>query len=115
MDINWTQLLDEIQDLRALLEAWGITYQILIALGAAAFVLFLVSLREIVVWYMRISQLQQQMLNMSRQLTQIQTTVTQVQTQTTPKVPVFQETPAEKAEEEDAAKVALKKKFNLDH
>ena len=128
MDINWTELLDEVQDLRAALEAWGITYEILIALGVSALALFLVSLREIVVWYLRISQLQAQMLHMSKQLSQIQTSVDQVQVKQDTqieaaqqaaagpaKVPVFQDSPAEEAKDEEDAKKAVLKKFNLDH
>ena len=118
MDINWTQLLDQIQNLRALLEAWGITYEILMGLGIAALVLFLVSLREIVVWYMRISQLHHQMHNMSRQLSQIQATVNEVHTQTKPAGPVFKDSPAagsSKETEEDELQKAARKKFNLDH
>jgi biopolymer transport protein ExbB/TolQ len=113
MEINWPQLLDQIQDLRSALETWGITYEILMALGVAAFALFLISLREVVVWYLKISQLQAQMLQMSRQLSQIQSSVDQA------RGPIFKEDkpkedkPAETKEE--AAVAAARKKFNLDH
>jgi len=126
MDINWTELLDRIQDLRAQLEVWGVTYEILICLGVSALALFLISLREIVVWYLRLSQLQAQMLQMSKQLSQIQNSVGQVQTsvdqvqaqtqaQPQPQAqsqaaggrsPVFQDSPPP----DDA-----KKKFTFDH
>jgi hypothetical protein len=111
MDINWTQLLDEVQNLRALLETWGVNYEILIGLGIAAFALFLISLREIVVWYLRLSQLHAQMAKMSQQLTQIQSSVDQVQVQTQKTGPVFKES----TQEAEAATATAKKKFNLDH
>lgn len=125
MNINWTELLDEVQDFRSALEAWGITYEILICLGISALALFLISLREIVVWYLRISQLQAQMYNMSHQLQRLQTSVDQVQVKQDvqiaqvaqiaepqkPKVPVFQDSP----EKEEEPQKAVPKKFSLDH
>lgn len=128
MDINWANLLDEIQDLRGVLEQWGVTYQFLMALGVAAFALFLISLREIVIWYLRISQLHAQMYKMSQQLSQLQSSVDQVHVKTVQvqeqtaappvqaKVPVFQESPAEAVEDDEPQSAAArKKKFNLDH
>jgi hypothetical protein len=115
MEINWTQLLDQIQDLRAHLETWGVTYEILFGLGAAAFALFLISLREIVVWYLRISQLHAQMQQLSRQLSQIQSSVDQVQT-SRPEKPVFEESlPREREDEAEMASAGARKKFSLDH
>lgn len=109
MDINWAHLLDEVQDLRSALEQWGVTYEILICLGVSAFALFLISLREIVVWYLRISQLHSQMQKMSQQLNQLQSSVDQVQVQTGQTKGPFQEAAAEEDQ------TPARKKFNLDH
>jgi hypothetical protein len=93
MDVNWPELLNDVQDLRAALETWGITYEVLICIGISALALFLISLREIAVWYLRISQMQDQLLKMSRQLSEIQSSVDKVKT-----APVFVETEKEKEE-----------------
>ena len=108
MDVNWSELLNQIQDLRAALETWGVTYEVLICIGISAFALFLISLREIAVWYLRISAMQDQLIKMSQQLSEIKNSVDKVKIG-----PVFVE-PTAKAEE-PTKNAAPGKKFNLDH
>lgn len=78
MNINWLDVLSSIQDLRSALAVWGITYEVLIAIGVAALILFFISLREIVVWYLKINQMQNQMRLMSAQLNEIKKSVDKV-------------------------------------
>lgn len=108
MDVNWSELLNDVQDIRAALETWGITYEVLICIGISALALFLISLREIVVWYLRISQMQDQLAKMSRQLAEIKTSVDNVKVG-----PVFVDTTEKK--EEPKGSSLKNKKFNLDH
>ncbi len=71
MDINWVALLDSIQDLRGQLEVWGVTYEGLIVIGLIALGVLLLSFREVIVWYLRISKLQSQVNAMNEQLAEM--------------------------------------------
>lgn len=109
MDINWAELLLTIQQWRAELEALGVTYDTLIVVGALALALFLISLREIVVWYLRIGQLHDQMRVMHDQLIYIRKTLEEAKI-------LIQMPPEIRADEkEEPAKPAPPKKFTLDH
>lgn len=107
MDINWAELVTAVQQWRAQLEVWGINYDALLVIGSLAIVLFLISLREIVVWYLRIGQLHEQMRTMHDQLIYIRNTLEEAK--------ILIQMPDVSKEKEEPLKAAPGKKFNLDH
>ena len=108
MDINWTEMLTTIQEVRAQLENYGISYDTLIVIGALAAALFMISLREIIVWYFRIGQLHDQMRVMHDQLIYIRKTLEEAKI-------LIQMPPEPAIKKEEPAKPTPGKKFNLDH
>lgn len=111
MDINWAELLLIIQQWRAELEAFGITYETLMIVGALATALFLISLREVVVWYLRIGQLHEQMRVMHDQLIYIRKTLEEAKILI--QMPADMRAPDK--EKEEPVQKAPPKKFTLDH
>lgn len=109
MDINWAELLLTIQRWRAELETLGVTYETLIVIGSLATALFLISLREVVVWYLRIGQLHDQMRVMHDQLIYIRKTLEEA------KILIQMPPDMRGDEKEEPAKKAPPKKFTLDH
>ncbi len=107
MEMNWSEMLLAIQELRAHLESLGITYDTLIVIGALALALFMISLREIIVWYFRIGQLHEQMRVMHDQLVYIRKTLEEAK--------ILIQMPPEIGKKEEPAKPAPGKKFSLDH
>lgn len=107
MEINWPELLNQIQTWRAELETMGITYDTLVVIGALALAIFLISLREIVVWYLRIGQLHDQMRVMHDQLIYIRKTLEEAK--------ILIQMPPESGKSEEPVKPAQPKKFSLDH
>lgn len=107
MEINWAELLKSVQDWRAQLESYGINYDTLIVIGALALALFMISLREIVVWYFRIGQLHDQMRVMHDQLIYIRKTLEEAK--------ILIQMPPEAGKSGEPAKPAPGKKFHLDH
>ena len=96
-----------VQDGRAQLSQWGVTYEVLYIVGALALVMFFFSLREVVVWYLRIGQLHQQMRALHEQLTLIRQTLENAKIE----LPM---TGTDGPEKDNPKRLKLKK-FNLDH
>lgn len=72
MNINIDEILQAIQDLRSQLEVWGITNEGLWAAGAVAIFLFILSLREVLTWYLRIQQVRDEVWALRNQLAAMQ-------------------------------------------
>jgi hypothetical protein len=67
-----------IQETRTMLENLGITPGLLVAAAVVAFLLFVVSVREVLGWYLRLHKLQSQMAATQAQIVQIQTQVAEL-------------------------------------
>ncbi|MGE4133022.1 MAG: hypothetical protein AB7F86_15380 [Bdellovibrionales bacterium] len=110
--MNWLQLLEDVQNWRAELSAWGIDYPVLLGIGGLALVLFLMSMREIVVWYLRIYKMQSQLDRLCQQVDGLRQSLDQansiLQSQGFGEI-----RPAEP--EASPAEKAKSKKFSLDH
>jgi hypothetical protein len=70
--MNVDQILQSIQDFRSQLEVWGITSEALWFLGAAAGLLFLLSLLEVSSWYFRVNQVREEIREMRGQVANLQ-------------------------------------------
>jgi hypothetical protein len=105
--MNIEEILNQVQALRSSLDSWGITYEVLIGIGIVAGVLFLVSLREILLWYFKISSMVNELKALRHQVGEVQQEVGQTRQL------IFNSTEGKK--EESPAAATLKKKINLDH
>lgn len=65
-------LLDAILELRSMIDAWGVTAQTLLITGAIASILLVLSLREVLAWYLKIGDLRHQMSTMHREIIRLQ-------------------------------------------
>lgn len=77
-DMNLADLLQIIQGLRAQLENMGITAQSLWIALAVALVFFVLSLREVASWYLRVSQVRSEVRALRAELMTMQKTLDEV-------------------------------------
>ena len=99
--MNWEAVIAQVQDIRAQLEAWGITYQVLIAIGVLAGVTFLLSVRNILLWTFKVDEMRSELKTLRLQAIQLQESLDRLSDQL--------------EKEEPPKKAALDRKFNLDH
>lgn len=77
--MNIEEILQTVQDLRSQLDAWGVTNEGLWAAGAVAVLLFMLSLREVLTWYMRVQQVRDEVRQLRTQMTLMQKTLLETQ------------------------------------
>ena len=70
--MNAESNLKSIDDLRAWLEAMGVTTQGLLIVAAVATLLFVLSLREVLSWYLKVQHLRSEIRAMSAQVSEMQ-------------------------------------------
>lgn len=78
-DMNLSDILQLIQDLRSGLENWGITARGLWFAGGIALLLFILSLREVMSWFLRVYQLRQEVRTLRAEMLVLQKTVEELQ------------------------------------
>lgn len=77
--MNIDEILQTVQDFRSQLEAWGVTNEGLWAAGAFAVLLFILSLREVLTWYMRVPQVRDEVRQLRVQMALMQKTMLETQ------------------------------------
>ena len=77
--MNIDEILQTVQDLRSQLDTWGVTNEGLFFAGAIAVLLFVLSLREVLTWYMRVSQVRDEVRQLRAQMTLMQKTMLETQ------------------------------------
>lgn len=71
-------ILKATQEFRSQLESWGVTTDYLIYVGLGAFLLFIVSLREVLGWYLRTNALRAEIRVLGEQVYQMQQSLDQI-------------------------------------
>ena len=77
--MNIDEILQTVQDLRSQLDAWGVTSNGLLFEGAIAILLFILSLREVLTWYMRVTQVRDEVRQLRAQMALMQKTMLETQ------------------------------------
>ena len=62
------EILRDIQDARARIELWGVNFRGLALIAGAALIVFLISLREILSWYLKINVLRRELRDIKGEL-----------------------------------------------
>lgn len=78
MALNMDSILQTIQDMRSQLEIWGINTEALLVLGAVASVLFILSLREVTNWYLRVNQMRDEVQALRLQIQSMDATLKEI-------------------------------------
>jgi hypothetical protein len=73
--MNLVDMLQAVQDFRAQLGDWGVTSQGLWLIGTVAILLFVISLREVLSWYLRVQQVRDEVRSLRAQMTALQKTL----------------------------------------
>jgi hypothetical protein len=71
-NISLQNIFDAVLELRSMLDVWGVTSQTLLIAGGIALILLMLSLREVLAWYLKISDLKSQMTVMSQEIVRLQ-------------------------------------------
>ena len=69
------QALLEIQNLRSQLDQWGVTAEALIAVAFLATVIFVLSLREVGTWFLRVNTLRDEVKGLRRDIADLKTLI----------------------------------------
>lgn len=69
--MNVFEILHAIQDARAQLTVWGLSTDTLVLIAAAALVVFLFSLRELLSWYLRLGQIRRDLTEIKSRLDEL--------------------------------------------
>jgi len=103
--MNVDSILDAVQNIRSLLDTWGITSQVLWLAGLASLALLIFSVREIAGWFLRIQVLRREIQEVNEKLDRLSALVARGQT------PIILEPPpvVETAKSKDPSQ------FRLDH
>jgi hypothetical protein len=120
--MNIDTILSFIQTFRAQLETWGITTEFLIAVGLIAAMLFVVSLREVAGWFLKVNGLREEIRKLHKQNDELQLSLDLIRDsllRMETARPVIVETPVEKESAAPAPTAdesnAQAKRFTLDH
>lgn len=105
--MNFESVLDLIQNFRAQLDAWGLSATGLLFIGLGAFLVFLYSLREIVIWFFKLHALRRDIEKLHSKVDALTEMLTRLQTAA----------PTTLGEPAPVAKVVAKdpSQFRLDH
>ncbi len=115
-DMNLSDILQLIQDVRSGLESWGITARGLWVAGGIAFLLFTLSLREVMSWFLRVHQVRQEVRTLRSEMVVLQQTVEELRDLL--RTRASEEVALNEAEEKmEAQKVATPgpQRFRFDH
>jgi hypothetical protein len=62
------EILRDIQEARARVELWGVNVRMLAIIAGVAFIVFMISLREILAWYLKINALRRELRELREEL-----------------------------------------------
>lgn len=113
------EIVDGIQNFRAQLDTWGITPEGLIAVAAIASILFFLSLREVALWYLKVSHLRGDVRELRAEIAELKTLMTEkfenVQICKASVTEAPAEEPARKQASTEVKQEAPVMRFPLDH
>lgn len=75
---KWITALNYVQQFRTQLETWGITQDFLIAVAAVSSIVFLLSLREVAGWLLRVPHMRQEIKSLRQQVNDMHKTLNEV-------------------------------------
>src|SRR5688500_15496579 len=109
--MNIEYVLKVIQDLRAGIDQWGVTTETLIAVAGLAAVMFILSLREVLTWFLRVQALRDDVKHLRREIAELKTIMREKPLVIEEEVVVDTATPEVKKKDEEKQVKA----FRLDH
>jgi hypothetical protein len=115
MNMNFADILQAIQDVRAQIDTLGITTRELWIAGGIALVLFILSLREVLAWYLRISQVRGEVRDLRAQMLTMQATLNETRNLLLAQNTESEEPKDEGAKRKTAPKSEAASRFRFDH
>jgi hypothetical protein len=104
-------VLEAIQNFRTQIDQWGVTAETLIAVAFLASVMFVLSLREVMTWFLRVHTLRDEVKGLRKDISELKTMIAARPLVIETEVPAAEEpAPVKKKEDEKPSKT-----FRLDH